>query len=337
MGTTAESVRPRTARRGFQLLVYCVQFFFGAWFLYNGLNFFVTFFPQPSGSSPLSHELIGALIHSKLFAVVKSLEALTGIAFLANRWVPLATVLAFPISFSIAHLNIVANGDLFSIVTGVVVIALNAIIALGHLDRFLPMLAFNQGDPSVAGLGALFGCAAPEQRVPRARNGRGNHLRPWVHVLGILGGVAATAGFEGWTTSAHGPRSSAHYASVENASMTPQEVALTFERIAFTEHRPQEAVARLLGPSFVDHEAGGAHFGDRTAYLRHLTSVSTEVGAIRTAEHVVVEGDIVMVHYIRRDGAGTTAGVDIYRIAHRKIVEHWNVAQRLSPESAVTS
>ena len=119
--------------------------------------------------------------------------------------------------------------------------------------------------------------------------------------------------------------------------MTPQEVALTFERIAFTEHQPQEAVARLLGSSFVDHGAGGARFGDRTAYLRRLTSVSTDVGAIRTAEHVVVEGDIVMVHYIRHDGAGTTVGVDIYRIADRKIVEHWNIAQRLSPESAVTS
>ena len=41
--------------------MYAVQFFFGGWFLYNGLNFFLTFFPQPSGSSGLSHELIRAL------------------------------------------------------------------------------------------------------------------------------------------------------------------------------------------------------------------------------------------------------------------------------------
>jgi hypothetical protein len=157
MNSAADSVRPQTEGRGFQVLVYCVQFFFGAWFLYNGLNFFVTFFPQPSGSSPLSHELIGALIHSRLFAVVKGLEALTGLAFLANRFVPLAAVLAFPISFSIAHLNIVANGDLFSLVTGFVVILLNGIIAVGHLDLFLPMLVCNQGDPSAAGLKALFG------------------------------------------------------------------------------------------------------------------------------------------------------------------------------------
>jgi hypothetical protein len=146
--------------RWFQILVYAVQFFFGAWFLYNGLNFFVSFFPQPSGSSPLSHELISALIHSKLFAVVKTLEAVTGLALLANRFVPLAAVVAFPISFSIAHLNVIANGDLFSVITSIVVIAFNGIIALGHLDRFLPMLAMNQGDPSTAGLRTLFGSSA---------------------------------------------------------------------------------------------------------------------------------------------------------------------------------
>ncbi len=153
----ADALRSRSSSRGFQAFVYAVQFFFGAWFLYNGLNFFISFFPQPSGSSPLSHELISALIDSKLFAVVKTLEAVTGLALLANRFVPLATVLAFPISFCIAHLNMVANGDLFSVITSIVVIGFNGIIALGHLDRFLPMLVCDQGDPSPAGLKALFG------------------------------------------------------------------------------------------------------------------------------------------------------------------------------------
>lgn len=155
----AEPVGARASGRGFQAFVYAVQFFFGAWFLYNGANYFVSFFPQPSGSSPLSHELISALIDSKLFAVVKSLEAITGLALLANRFVPLATVLAFPISVCIAHLNLVANGDPFSVGTSIAVIVLNGIIALGHLDRFLPMLVCNQGDPGTAGLRALFGAS----------------------------------------------------------------------------------------------------------------------------------------------------------------------------------
>ncbi len=143
--------------RGFMVFIYCVQFFFGGWFLYNGLNYFLNFFPQPSGSSPLSHELIKALIDTQMFAVVKGVEVVVGVALLANRFVPLAAVAAFPISIAIGHLNLVANGDTFSVVTCVVVISLNALIAVGHLDRFLPMLALNSGDPSARGLQALFG------------------------------------------------------------------------------------------------------------------------------------------------------------------------------------
>lgn len=113
-------------------------------------------------------------------------------------------------------------------------------------------------------------------------------MRPWIHVLGVLGGIAATAGFEGWTTSAHGPRSKAHYAAVEQVSMTPKETALAYER-----------------------------------------TVPASCGA-RTVEHVAADGDIVMVQYrcTSPDGSASS-GVDIFRIADRRILEHWNVAQPL--------
>jgi hypothetical protein len=38
----------------------------------------------------------------------------------------------------------------------ILVIAFNGLIALGHLDRFLPMLVFNNGDPQTTGLRKLF-------------------------------------------------------------------------------------------------------------------------------------------------------------------------------------
>ena len=155
-------------------------------------------------------------------------------------------------------------------------------------------------------------------------------MRPWVHVLGILGGIAATAGFEGWTTSAHGPRSKAHYASVENASMTPQEIALAFERLACTEHQPQQAVDRFLAPQFTDHEPDRVSPGNRQSLLQQLTAAGA--GApLRTVEHVATSGDTVMVHYVSAQAGGAaTAGVDIFRIADRKIQEHWGIAQSLT-------
>jgi hypothetical protein len=83
----------------------------------------------------------------------------TGIAFLANRFVPLAVVAAFPISFSIAHLNLIANNDVFSHVIAFFVIALNGVIGIGHLDKFLPMLVRRNGDPSLSGLKTLLGAS----------------------------------------------------------------------------------------------------------------------------------------------------------------------------------
>lgn len=158
MATKAtKSAQAAGSGRTFMVVVYVAQFFFGGWFLYNGLNYFVQFFPQPSGSSALAYQLISALIDTGLFAVIKLIEAVVGVMMLANRFVPLAAVLAFPISVSIAHFDIVLVGDALGIGSGVAAIGLNAIIALGHLDKFLPMLVWDSGDPSTAGLCRLLG------------------------------------------------------------------------------------------------------------------------------------------------------------------------------------
>jgi hypothetical protein len=153
--TMAPATHPRSDRC-FMIAVYAVQFFFGGWFLFHGSNYFFNFFRFPSGSSVLAHEFIGAMIHSGLFAVIKGVEIAVGVALLANRFVPLAVVAAFPVSFSIAYINLFAIGDPFAIMVSILVIAFNGLIALGHLDRFLPMLVFNNGDPQTVGLRKLF-------------------------------------------------------------------------------------------------------------------------------------------------------------------------------------
>ena len=184
---------------------YAVQFFFGGWFLAHGLNHWLEFFPRPSGSSPIARELIGALNHSGMFTIVKALEVVTGIMLLANRAVPLATVLAFPVTLSIAQLNIVANGDTFSIFVGTIIIALNAIIALGHLDRFLPMLAIRQGDPSLAGIRAL---------AQKGLDSRPAELGGFMQLAAIVVGIAAPIAVTFWSTRDGGFRSKEAYQKV---------------------------------------------------------------------------------------------------------------------------
>lgn len=155
--STVTDAPEESGTSAFTVIVYIAQFFFGGWFLYNGLNYWIEFFPQPPGTSAIGYQLISALIASGLFAVVKGLEIVVGIMLLANRFVPLAIVMAFTISVTIAHHNLVNVQDALGIVTGVVIMSLNGIMAIGHLDKFLPMLVYNQGDPSARGLKMLFG------------------------------------------------------------------------------------------------------------------------------------------------------------------------------------
>lgn len=147
---------------GFRLVVYFAQFFFGGWFVLHGLNHWMHFFPQPPGSSPIAGALIRAMIDSGLFTLVKAMEVVTGLMLLANRMVPLAIVLAAPIGIAIAFMDHTANPDWYGTLTAGTIMLFLAIMALGHLHRFLPMIVFNQGEPRLDGLRALFGQSGKE-------------------------------------------------------------------------------------------------------------------------------------------------------------------------------
>jgi DoxX len=132
----------------FSVSVYCCQFFFGGWFLFHGLNYWAGFYfdktilPGPG--------LLPALDRSGLLAVVKVIEIAVSLALLADVYVPLAAVAAFPITIVIAYVNGM-HLTRFGISVGVIIIALNALIALGHLDCYIPMLVANAGPPNLAG------------------------------------------------------------------------------------------------------------------------------------------------------------------------------------------
>jgi DoxX len=195
---------------GFGVVCLTAQFFFGGWFLAHGLNHWLEFFPRPSGSSSAARDLIGALNQSGIFIAVKALEVVTGALLLANRAVPLAAVLAMPITLSIAMLNILGNMDTFSLFVGVIAIALNALILLGHLDAFLPMLAWRHGDPSSAGLARLAAEGFPA-------SAEGPSLRGFGHLLAIAAGIAAPVLVTFWSVSDSGFRSKDHYRQVAGA------------------------------------------------------------------------------------------------------------------------
>ncbi|MGE0115854.1 MAG: hypothetical protein AB7T07_13345 [Steroidobacteraceae bacterium] len=137
------------AEKTFRYVVLITQTLFGSWFLIHGLNHWVPFFPQPMGNGQgPAVEFLNVLIKSGLFGVVKAIEVVVGLLLLAHRFVPMAIVAGFPVTLVIVYHNLVIHEiDLHHLVTGIVILLVNTIIAFGYMDSFKPLFAYDAGEP----------------------------------------------------------------------------------------------------------------------------------------------------------------------------------------------
>jgi steroid delta-isomerase-like uncharacterized protein len=97
------------------------------------------------------------------------------------------------------------------------------------------------------------------------------------------------------------------------------------------------AVDELIAPDMVEHGAFGAGTGGRDDARDTIGRFRAAFPDLRLeAEHVIAEGDEVVLHWVGRgthqgefmgmlpSGATVTArGLDIYRIQGGQVVEHW--------------
>lgn len=156
----------------------------------------------------------------------------------------------------------------------------------------------------------------------------------WKHALGVIAGVGAPVATTLYMTSDYGPRSKAHYAELERKNAKPEDVVMAFEKLAFDERRPQEAVMRYFAADSVDHDPNVR--GDRDSVIELLNQRDwSKAGPTRAIKHVVADKDIVMIHHhiVREPGTKGVAAVDIFRVKDGKIVEHWDVLQPI-PENS---
>jgi predicted SnoaL-like aldol condensation-catalyzing enzyme len=160
-------------------------------------------------------------------------------------------------------------------------------------------------------------------------------MRPWVHLLGVVGGAVAAVGITFWSTSTTGPRGEIAAAQLTRQTMEPKAVVEAFERMAFDEYRPADAVREYFSPDIVDHSQRIR--GDFASIITLLERLdwSNGNGPRRTISNIVAEGDIVMVHYhlVREPRTPGYSAVDIFRVENGMIVEHWETLQELPAES----
>ncbi|MEQ9289232.1 MAG: hypothetical protein RIG77_20060 [Cyclobacteriaceae bacterium] len=106
----------------------------GLLFLFASITFLLRLFPEPEleGSMKLFNEGLAAAVY--VMPLVKTIELLCGISFVTGRFVPLATVVIFPITVNIVlvHFFLAPEG----IPVAIFVLLSNLFLAYYYRDRY---------------------------------------------------------------------------------------------------------------------------------------------------------------------------------------------------------
>jgi hypothetical protein len=131
----------RVTPKGRQTLVLGGRILLGAFLALSGANrLFGPVFPVPVGHTPLSIELMTALVDSRLIYVVAALQLVTGVLMLAGLFVPLALCVVMPLSVCAAFWAVILDQTVAGGIMALVAVALNAWLCFAYIEAYKPML-----------------------------------------------------------------------------------------------------------------------------------------------------------------------------------------------------
>jgi predicted SnoaL-like aldol condensation-catalyzing enzyme len=108
-----------------------------------------------------------------------------------------------------------------------------------------------------------------------------------------------------------------------------------WHELAINQRKPEEAVAKYLGPNYRQHNPGA---GDGPEpFIETVKRFAQNFPDLRMEpKRIIAEGDYVVLHshLLLKPGDRGSAVVDIFRLENGKIVEHWDVVQEVPEKTA---